>query len=273
LAWNPLPEHVDEFRTKEGFTVYESPGWSIDYVAMNVGQEPFTNPLVRKAIKYAIDYDAIVNGIMKGAAIVGQTFIPTGIPGHLEATPYYKDVEKARQLLADAGFPDGFSTQIICQPTSPRKDIAAQVQQDLAAIGVQAEIIQLISAQMYTLYRNQAHYIIVAGWGVDYGHGDSLVKPFAHCCSTGSDAAVRQLAWRNMAADCELTALVDASEAESDEAKKLEMYEQIQQEVLDDGPCAILFYPLNQFLSADYVKGFVPMNSESYTELCAVYKE
>jgi len=273
LAWDLLPEAIEEFKAKEEFTVYETPSWSITYVAMNEGKDPFGDPLVRKAIKYAIDYDAIVQGIMSGAAIVGQTFIPTGIPGHLNATPYHKDVEKAKDLLAQAGYPDGFSTQILCQPTSPRKDIAVQVQQDLAEIGVEAEITQLISAQMYTLYRNQAHFIIVAGWGVDYGHGDSLVKPFAHCCSTGSDAPVRQLKWRNTSANCPLTAVVDASEAEVDEAKKLEMYEYIQQEVLDDGPFAILYYPLNQFASADCVKDFVPMFSESYTEFWGVYKE
>lgn len=273
LAWDLLPEAIDEFRTIEGFTVVEVPSWGITYVAMNCGMEPFDDPLVRQAIKYAIDYDAIIEGIMKGAAVVGQTFIPTGIPGHLEATPYHKDIEKAKELLAQAGYPDGFSTQIICQPTSPRRDIAVQAQQDLAEVGIEAEIIQLISAQMYTLYRAQSHYIIVAGWGVDYSHGDSLVKPFAHCCSTGDDAAVRQLAWRNMYSNCELTALVDASETELDEAKKLEMYEQIQQVILDDGPFAITHYPLNQYAVPNYLKGFVAMYSDSYTEFCGVYKE
>jgi peptide/nickel transport system substrate-binding protein len=273
LAWDLLPEAIEEFKTKAGFTVDESPAWGIDYVAMNCGQTPFDDPLIRQAIKYAIDYDAIVNGIMKGAAVVGQTFIPTGIPGHLEAAPYYKDVEKAKDLLEQAGHPDGFSTQILVSPTSPRREIAVQVQQDLAEVGIEAEIVQLISAQMYTLYRNQSHYIIVAGWGVDYGHGDSLVKPFAHCCSTGADAAVRQLAWRNMYSNCELTELVEATETEVDETKKLQMYEQIQQVILDDGPFAITFYPLNQFAYANNLKGFVSMNSESYIEFWGVYKE
>jgi len=273
LAWNLLPEAVDELKNESGITVYETPAWSITYVAMNCGKKPFDNPLVRKAIKYAIDYNAIINGIMKGAAVVGQTFIPVGIPGHLDATPYHKDVQKAKDLLAQAGYPDGFETQILCQPTSPRRDIATQVQQDLAAVGIKAEVVQLVSAQMYTLYRAQKHYMIVAGWGVDYAHGDSLVKPFAHCCSTGSDAPVRQLAWRNMYSNCELTALVDETEKVLDEAKKLEMYKQIQQTILDDGPYAILYYPLNQYAARDNVKGFVPMNNNSYTEFWGVYKE
>ena len=84
---------------------------------------------------------------------------------------------------------------------------------------------------------------------------------------------MRQLKWRNTSANCPLTAVVDASEAEVDEAKKLQMYEYIQQEVLDDGPFAILYYPLNQFVTADYVKDFVPMFSESYTEFSGIYKE
>ncbi|MCD6136810.1 ABC transporter substrate-binding protein [Candidatus Bipolaricaulota bacterium] len=273
LALNLLPEAIEEFKNEEGFNVYEIPAWGITYVAMNCGMKPFDNPLVRKAVKYAINYDAIINGIMKGAAVVGETFIPVGIPGHLDATPYHQDVQKAKDLLAQAGYPDGFTTQILCQPTSPRREIAAQVQQDLAAVGIKAEITQLVSAQMYTLYRAQKHNIIVAGWGVDYGHGDSLVKPFAHCCSTGSDAPVRQLAWRNMYSNCDLTALIDATETELNEEKKLEMYKQIQQVILDDGPYAILYYPLNQYVANDSVKGFVPMNSISYIKLDKVYKE
>lgn len=273
LAWNLLPEAIDEFRDREGFDVVEVAGWAITYLCINVGQEPFGNPLVREAIKYAIDYNAIINGIMRGGAVTGQTFIPPGIPGHLDATPYHKDVERAKDLLAQAGYPDGFSTQIICQPTSPRREIAIQIQQDLAEVGIKAEITQLISAQMYTLYRAQSHKLLVAGWGVDYSHGDSLVKPFAHCCSTGSDAPVRQLAWRNMYSNCHLTALVDATETELNEAKKIEMYKEIQQTILDDGPFAITHYPLNQYAVPEYLKGFVPMNSDSYPEFCGVYKE
>lgn len=273
IALNLLPEAISELKKEAGFAVYEIPAWSITYLAMNAGQKPFDNPLVRKAVKYAINYDAIVNGIMKGAAVVGQTFIPVGIPGHLDATPYHHDVAKAKELLAEAGYPNGFTTQIICQPTSPRRDIAIEIQQDLAQVGIKAEITQLISAQMYTLYRAQQQAMIVAGWGVDYGHGDSLVKPFAHCCSTGADAPVRQLAWRNMYSNCQLTALVDKTETVLDESKKLDMYKQIQQVILDDGPYAILFYPLNQYAASNSVKGFVPMNSISYIQFRGVYKE
>ena len=192
LAWNLLPEAIEEFKTKAGFMVDESPGWGIDYIAMNCGIEPFDNPLVRQAIKYAIDYDAIVNGIMKGAATVGQTFIPTGIPGHLEATPYYKDVEKAKDLLTQAGYPDGFSTQIICQPTAPRRDIAVQFQQDLAEVGIEAEVIQLIAAQMYTLYRNQSHRIIVADPGSRFAGETFRPLLFHRCRRSGATARVAQ---------------------------------------------------------------------------------
>ena len=76
-----------------------------------------------------------------------------------------------------------------------------------------------------------------------------------------------------MYSNCELTELVEATETELDEAEKIQMYEQIQQVILDDGPFAITFYPLNQFAYANYLKGFVSMNSISYIEFWGVYKE
>ncbi|HDL85066.1 MAG TPA: ABC transporter substrate-binding protein [Candidatus Acetothermia bacterium] len=273
IALNLLPSAIEKFKTEKSFKVYEIPGWHIRYLAMNAGMKPFDNPLVREAVKYAIDYNAIVNGIVKGAAVIGETFIPVGIPGHLDATPYHKDIQKAKDLLAQAGYPNGFTTQILCTPTFPGRDIAIEVQQDLAAVGIKADVVQLVAAQMYTLYRAQKQEMIVADWGVDYASGDSLVKPFAHCCSTGPDAPVRQLAWRNMYSNCKLTALVDKTETELNEAKRLDMYKQIQQTILNDGPFAIMYYPLNQYAAKASVKGFVPMNSLSFVKFDGVYKE
>jgi peptide/nickel transport system substrate-binding protein len=273
LAWDLLPEAIEEFKTIAGFIVDEIPTWGITCVAMNCGMEYLENPLVRQAIKYAIDYDAIIEEIMEGAAVAGQTFIPTGIPGHLEETPYYKDIGEAKEFLTRAGYPDGFSIQILAKSTSPQQEIATQVQQDLAEIGIEAEVVQLNSSQLHTLYRNQKHIMIITDWQTDYPHGNTLVKLFAHCCSTGADAPVQQLAWRNMYSNCELTELVEATESELNEAKKLEMYRQIQQVILNDGPFAILYYPLNQFVYTDYLKGFVSMNNASYVEFWGVYKE
>ncbi len=272
IAWDLLPEQVDSYRGVPGFTVIETPAWQIEYLAMNVGKPPFDNPLVREAIRWAIDYDAIIYGIQKGAAIYGQTFIPPGMFGHLPETPFRKDVEKAKALLAQAGYPEGFEVEMLTSTAPRRVAIATQVQADLAEIGIKVKITQMISAQFYELYRAQKHTFLVAGWGVDYADPDALAKPFAHCCTTGPEAPVRQLAWRNMYVDCETTALVEAAARELDPEKRKAMYEEIQRRILYNGPYVILYYPLRQIVSKDTVKGLVINPMESFTEFWAVSK-
>lgn len=272
IAWNLLPNQVEDFKGREGYKVIEQPAWDITYVAMNVGKEPFDSEKVRDAVKYAIDYKAIIEGIMDGAAIPGQSFVPYGMAGYLDKIMYEQDLEKAKQLLEEAGYPDGFKTKLLCQPTSPRKEIATQVQQDLAKIGVTAEIKQMVAAQMYETYRAQDHEMIVAGWGVDYADAQSLTMPFAHCRTASEDAKVQQLAWRNMAVNPELTDLVEEANKTMDPEKRIELFKEIQRRSMDWGPFAIMFYPLNQVVIKDNVKNLKLPPNDSFMELQEVYK-
>ena len=272
IAWDLLPEQVDMYRGDPNFKVIEVPGWSIEYLAMNAGRPPFDSELVRDAIRWAVDYDAIIYGIQKGAAVPGQTFIPAGMFGHLPETPYYKDIERAKALLEAAGYPDGFEVEMLSSTHPRRVAIATQVQADLAEIGIKVNITQMVSAQFYELYRAQKHQFLVAGWGVDYADPDSLAKPFAHCCTTGPDAPVRQLAWRNMYVDCDTTFITEAAAKELDAEKRRAMYEEIQRRVLDKGPFVILYYPLLQANARGVVEGLELAPMESFTEFWGVYK-
>ncbi len=273
IAWDLLPEQVDEYRGKEGFQVVEVPAWSLVYVAMNVGKPPFDKEEVRDAIRWAIDYKAIIEGIVKGAAIPWQTFIPKGIFAALDEQPYYQDLERAKRLLAAAGYADGFEVEFLTTDNPLRVAIATQIQADLAKIGIKAKIRQMVGAQFYELYRAQKHTFLIAGWGVDYADPDSLAKPFAHCCTTGPEAEVRQLAWRNMYVDCDTSIMVEQAASELDTAKRKAMYHEIQRRVLDKGPYAIIYQPLNQIVTNARVKGFELPPNNSYLEFWGVWKE
>ncbi|MFP4647216.1 MAG: ABC transporter substrate-binding protein, partial [Candidatus Acetothermia bacterium] len=173
----------------------------------------------------------------------------------------------------EAGYGDGFEVELLCQPTSPRKEIATQVQEDLAEIGIEINIKQTVASQMYEVYRSQDHEMIVAGWGVDYADAQSLTMPFAHCRTASDEAEVKQLAWRNMAENPELTDLVESANKEMDEEKRLEMFKEIQHDVLDWGPFAITFYPVQQNVMKDTVKGYQLPPNPTYLEFENVYKE
>jgi len=118
------------------------------YVTMNVTKPPFDKPEVRQAVNLAINRDRIVRLINNRAVPTGQV-LPPAMPGHdPDNKGFAHDVEVAKKLLAAAGYPDGFSTELYAMNVDPHPRIAQAIQQDLAAIGIKAEIKSLAQAEV-----------------------------------------------------------------------------------------------------------------------------
>lgn len=257
IAWDLLPDQIVDIQGTEGISVQESATFFIHYVGMNVGKvEAFADERVRDAVRYAIDYDGIVDDLMSGGAVKGQTFVPKGMFGHLAETPYSRDIEQAKSLMDEAGYGDGFSVEMITSPAPPWTDIAAKIKEDLAEIGIDVQIQQVQGAQLYEIYRAQDHDMVLAQWGADYGDPDALGKPFAHARTTGDEAKIKQLAWRNMYTNAETSDMVEEAAAELDKERRAELYEEIQRIILDEGPFAIFQYPVERIAYRDYVQNF-----------------
>lgn len=257
IAWDLLPDQIVDLAGSPDISIQESPTFFIWYIGMNVGKvEAFADNRVRNAVRYAIDYDAIVDDLMSGGAVKGQTFVPKGMFGHLDATPYTRDVEKARSLMEEAGYADGFQVEMITSPASPWPDIAALIKSNLADIGIDVQIKQVQGAQLYEIYRAQDHQMVLAQWGADYADPDALAKPFAHARTTGPDAKIKQLAWRNMYTNAKTSDMVEQAAAELDKAKREQLYKEIQQIILEEGPFAIFLYPVDRIAYRNHVKNF-----------------
>jgi len=117
-----------------------------DYITMNVKVKPFDNLKVRQAVNMAINKDRIIQ-IINGRAKVANQVLPPSLPGYDTAHQGYPyDPAKAKALLAEAGFPDGFSTTLYSTDIDPQPRIAQAIQQDLAGIGIKADIKSLAGA-------------------------------------------------------------------------------------------------------------------------------
>jgi peptide/nickel transport system substrate-binding protein len=159
------PEFIPVIKSDPNLQLLEAPGFHIWWIALNVHVPPLDNVKVRQALNYAIDKQAIIDTILQGAA----TITNGPIIGHSWANdpnvqPYPYDPEKAKALLAEAGYPDGFSTKFWVPESGSGmiapKEIGQVVQAQLAEIGVKAEIV----TQEWTSY--------VADWqnkGLDAG--------------------------------------------------------------------------------------------------------
>jgi peptide/nickel transport system substrate-binding protein len=187
---------------------------------------------------------------MRGEAVPLQTFVPVGYLGHNPAMPFKQDLAKARQLLSEGGYPNGFEVELTTSAPHPtRPDIAQVVQNELAKIGIKVKITQMAAGVMYSKYREQGLQMILAGWGVDYPDPDALAKPFA-------DGTVKQLAWRNAWMDQRATDLTRQAMLERDTRRRVALYKELTELVLHKGAFVILYQTVNAWGIRTYVKGF-----------------
>ncbi len=242
LAWNLPLQKLEELLANPDLHLIETTSSPLIHLGMNLGYAPLAQPGVRKAIKYALDYDGLKEFALQGALVPQQTFIPPMLAGYNPAQPYQRDIAKAKALLVEAGYPEGFAVELKCLNFSPWTELVTQIQENLAEIGIQLNIVQIEVAQMvdevWSAKKNSQMYLWE--WGFDYPDPDSLAKPFAHSTSTGADARVQSLAWWLNYVNPETSALVDQAALEPDQAKRNALYLQITDKILDDGPVAIL---------------------------------
>lgn len=243
MAWNLPLQNIEELLANPDLHLTETTSTLLVYVGMNLGYAPLAQPAARKAIKYALDYEGLKNFALQGALAPQQTFIPPMLAGYNPAQPYHRDLAKAKALLAEAGYPDGFTVELKCLNYSPWTELAAQIQENLAEIGILITIIPKtgmaeLFADAYSSARSTQ--LLLWEWAFDYPDPDSLAKPFAHSTSTGADAKVQSLAWWLNYVNKETSALVEQAALEPDMAKRGALYQQITDKILDDGPVAIL---------------------------------
>ena len=266
IAWDLTVDQLEQLKDDPTIKIAKSEALFISYLGMNVGVEPLSKEEVRDAIRWCIDYDAIINDILRGGAIKWQTVIPKGLLGALDEQPYYKDVEKAKQLLAQAGYPNGFTITLTTPPTSPNIDIATKIQADLAECGINVQIQQMTASEMYEKYRKQGLELVLAAWGSDYPDPDNNAKAFGNY-------RVKQLAWRNMWYDDYAADLAEQAAKEFDTVKRDQMYKELAGYILDKGPYAVLYQQLNQVAVKVWVRNFIPDPSFFLQDFSKVYKE
>jgi peptide/nickel transport system substrate-binding protein len=225
---------------------------------LNLADERLKNPKVRLALKHLVDYEGMVSTFLKGQFIVQQTFLPIGIFGGIPYNPYKLDVAKAKSLLAEAGYPNGFDLRLDVPNTSPLIDIAQSVQQTMSLAGIKVNVVSADMKQVTGLYRGRKHQMVGWNWTPDYLDPHSNADTFAHNDDDSDEAKSHPLAWRNHWYIPEITAKMKAAAQEADTAKRKAMYEELQKQVTDEGPFIIMFQPATQVASRVNVQGYEP---------------
>jgi ABC-type transport system substrate-binding protein len=210
---------------------------NVGYLAMNEDKPPFDRRDVRLAFNYAIQKDAIVKGLYGGFGTVAVNPMPPTLWGYNHSVPEYPyDPAKSKQLLAQAGFPHGFKTELWAmngpRPYMPDPlKIAEAIQADLAKVGVTAEIRTFEWGTYLDAVQHGRHTTCLMGWTGDNGDPDNFLYPLLDREST-------RLPSQNVAfyRGGPVHELLVAAQEETDRARRDSMYEQAQVILHDDAP-------------------------------------
>jgi peptide/nickel transport system substrate-binding protein len=213
------PAHFDKIKANKDLKLLAEPGMNIGYMAMNSGYgyidankngvrdiadeplvktpgyfEPLTKKKVRQAINMAIDKQSIVDNIYMGTAIKAKNGMPPFMLGYNDAIADYPyDPAKAKTLLAEAGYPDGFEVTLHVMPVSrpymfdPPK-IGEAIQSYLGAVGIKVNIYQVDWGTYLQETEEGKHQMCLLGWTGDNGDPDNFMNVLygANVCSIGA---------------------------------------------------------------------------------------
>jgi len=241
IARNLEPGDLEAIAKNKDVTVTNTPKGTVYYFSLNQKNAILAKPEVREALKYLVDYDAIGATLIKGIGKIHQNFLPEGLLGASTNNIYKFDVAKAKELLAKAGYPDGFSVTMDVRNNQPVTGIAELVQRTYAQAGIKLELIPGDGKQTLTKYRARNHDIYIGQWGADYWDPHTNADTFARNPNNADNASSKTLAWRNAWDIPALTAKADKAVLERDTAKRVALYKDMQDEVLRTGPYVILY--------------------------------
>ena len=198
---------------------------NIRYITVNTSVAPFDNELVRQAVAHAINRDDMVIAVYEGNATATNNPMHPLTAGYKEVTGYEYDVEKAKQLLVQAGYPNGFSTEIYCSSGTTQQAVASVLQAQLGEIGINAQIQSLDTATFNAgILPGGSYPLGVMGWGGYFIGPDNAMRSIFY--STG------QMNFSNLD-DPYIDNLLDEALGETDQDRRNQLYGELQDYVVE----------------------------------------
>ncbi len=253
IAYSLEPRDYLRLQDTPRVVVDEIETLSTAYIGFNAQKEPFDDVRVRQAINYALDVQAIIDAIYEGLGIPANGPISPQVFGaNTELEGYEYDPERARELLAEAGYEGGFSTSIWTNDNPLRIQIAEIVQAYLQDVGVNAEI-QVLEWGAYldgTAAGN--HDMFILGWVTVTADADYGLYALFHSSQFGN--AGNRTFWSNERVD----ELLDLGRSEADADARMEYYGEAQEIITEEAPWIFLNVTLEFNGWRDNISGFEP---------------
>jgi peptide/nickel transport system substrate-binding protein len=245
VARDLTPEDMAAVEKTPGLALARTLKPQIIYWAFNNANPIFANEKVRLAMRYLIDYEGLGKTVMAYNGVPRASVVQLGAFGALdekEGQPFKLDIEKAKQLLTEAGYPNGFETTLIFSTLPYAAPIAQTIQNNAAKVGVRLKLEQMANAQLFARHRGREFETIIAAWqtGVPDAQGNAS-RQVANPDNRPEAKLTQYPSWRHSFYSEEANKLVAQALLERDEAKRAEMYHVLQRDMMQRGPIAVMF--------------------------------
>ena len=253
IAYNIAPADIAKVEAHADLTLVRDLDLSTSYVGFNLlSDTPIKEKAVRQAINYAIDIDTILEAVYLGVGKPAQGPLNAqafGANPNLDTYDY--DVDKAKALLAEAGYADGFSVNLFVGDNNPQRiQIAQVVKEELSKININVEIKQLEWGAFLAATAEGEHDMFILGWSTVTTDGDYGLFPLFHSSQFG-EAGNRSF-YKNEKVD----ALLTAARYSTNQDARLKDYQEAQVYINEDAPWIFLQDGENITGISNKVKGF-----------------
>lgn len=251
LAYDILPNDISKIEENPDLTLYNAPSLTCYYISMNMNKEPFNIPEVREAINLAIDRELLIETIACGAGQAADAIIAPAVYGYVSPGAYEYNPEKARELLAEAGYASGFDTSIWVNDNQTRIEACQAIQAMLMDIGINCSVEVMEFGSFIQATSNGEHDMGYFGWVTSTRDADYTYYSLEHSSQQGPAGN------RTFLADPEVDELVEIGRTSTDEAVRMDAYGKLSVKLKEINNNAPIYYSNITAGSSNKVENFV----------------
>ncbi|WP_301171330.1 glutathione ABC transporter substrate-binding protein [Brevibacillus nitrificans] len=248
----PLPvTEIDRVKNSPQLELYRSEGLGTEFVGFNTKKKPFDDLRVRQAINYAIETDAIIQGVYNRVGTRANSAMSPKVLGYSDNVQGYTfDPNKAKTLLKEAGYPNGFKTTIWTGDRKERINAAEVIQSQLKGIGIEVEVKVLEYGAYLDAEDNGETDMFISGWGNATGDGDYNQYNLFHSSSLGKGGNT------TFYVNKEVDQLIEEGRREQDPQKRRDIYARALQIESSEAPMVPIRNLENVAALGKNIKGF-----------------
>lgn len=222
ISYDLLPNDKDKISSNEDLMLSATPSLWMYYLSFNTTKSPLDDQRVRQAIRYAIDEEVLVESSFYGAAEVAHSVIPKIAFGYSDkGSKYPLNIEKAKSLLKEAGYEDGFDIEFLARENQIRVEMAQIIQSQLKEVGINLDV-NVVSAAIESELTNSGDYdIAIMRWSTPPADADYTYYPLFHSDQVGSPGN------RSFLSDPRVDELVIKGKTTSDQDERQKIYDEL----------------------------------------------